>query len=90
MRDKPQLGFMTTELDPDLLSTPFGVQTKWHVITGAPCSGKTTLIDLMAGKGYRTIPQIGRVYVEGEMELCTSKGLSSSGPGTFLLGLAIL
>jgi hypothetical protein len=24
------------------------------------------------------------------VELCASKGLSSSGPGTFLLGLAIL
>ena len=67
MRDKPLLGFRTTALDPDLLSTPFGVQTQWQVLTGAPCSGKTTLIELLAGKGFRTIPQIGRVYVEAEM-----------------------
>jgi hypothetical protein len=33
----------TIELDPDLLSAPFRVQTNWHVITGAACSGKTTL-----------------------------------------------
>ena len=45
MRDKPQLDFRITELDPDLLSTPFDVQTNWHVITGAACCGKTTLID---------------------------------------------
>jgi predicted ATPase len=67
MRDKPQLDFRVTELDPYLLSTPFGVQTNWHVITGAPCSGKTTFIDLLADRGFPTIPQIGRVYVEKEM-----------------------
>jgi predicted ATPase len=67
MSDKPQHDFQAAALDPDLLSTPFDVQTNWHVITGAPCSGKTTLIDLLANKGFRTVPQIGRVYVEGEM-----------------------
>ena len=59
--------FRTTELDPDLLSTFFGVQTNWHVITGAPCSGKTTLIDQLADKGFRTVPELGRFYVEREM-----------------------
>ena len=59
--------FITTELDPDLLSTPFGIQTNWHVITGAPCAGKTTLIDQLADKGFRAVPEIGRVYVEREM-----------------------
>jgi predicted ATPase len=59
--------FGTTELDPELLSTPFGVQTNWHVITGAACSGKTTLIKQLADKGFRTVPEIGRVYIEREM-----------------------
>jgi len=59
--------FSITELDPDLLSTPFGVQTNWHVITGAPCSGKTTLIGQLAGQGYQTVPEAGRLYVEREM-----------------------
>ncbi len=54
MLDSPQHDFLTTELDPDLLSTPFRVQTNWHVITGAACSGKTTLIDLLADKGFQT------------------------------------
>ncbi|MHC4071894.1 MAG: AAA family ATPase, partial [Planctomycetota bacterium] len=53
MLDNPQRDFRTTELDPDLLATPFGIQTNWHVITGAPCSGKTTLIDQLADKGFR-------------------------------------
>jgi len=43
MLDTPQHDFRTTELDPDLVSTPFRVQTDWHVITGAPSSGKSTL-----------------------------------------------
>ena len=67
MVDSPKHDFMTTELDPDLLSTPFGVQTNWHVITGAPCSGKTTLIDQLADKGFQTNPETGRKYIEREM-----------------------
>jgi predicted ATPase len=67
MVDHPQHSFVTTELDPDLVSTPFRVQTNWRVITGAPCSGKTTLIDQLADAGFRTVPEIGRMYVEREM-----------------------
>lgn len=55
------------ELDSDLLSTPFRVQTKWHVITGAPCSGKTTLIDLVAARGFLSVPEVGRKYIEREI-----------------------
>ncbi len=44
MLDRPQHDFRTAELDPDLLSTLFRVQTNWHVITGTVSSGKTTLI----------------------------------------------
>ena len=55
------------ELDPDLLSTPFGVQTNWHVITGAASCGKTTLIDLLAEKGFQTVPEVARQYIEREL-----------------------
>jgi predicted ATPase len=57
----------TAELDPDLLATPYTFQTKWHVITGASCSGKTTLIEQLAGVGFRTVPEIGRQYFEREL-----------------------
>jgi predicted ATPase len=67
MPDSSQHDFRTTELDPDLLSTPFGVQTNWHVITGAPSSGKSTLIDQLADRGFQTVPEAGRQYVEREM-----------------------
>jgi predicted ATPase len=59
--------FRDTELEPDLLLTPFKVQTNWHVITGAPCSGKTTLIDLLADKGFPTVPEAARIFIENEL-----------------------
>jgi predicted ATPase len=67
MPEPAQRDYRTTELDPDLLSTPFRVQTNWHVITGAACSGKTTLIDQLADKGFRTVPEVARVYIHREM-----------------------
>jgi predicted ATPase len=59
--------FKSTLLNPDLLSTPYRVQTNWHVITGAPSCGKTTLIDQLAEKGYQTVPEIAHLYIEREM-----------------------
>lgn len=67
MVDSPQYDYRFTELDPDLLSMPFKIQTKWHVITGTVSSGKTTLIDLLADKGFQTMPEPGRQYFEREM-----------------------
>jgi predicted ATPase len=69
MLNTPQHDFRTTELDPDLLSTPFRVQTNWHVITGAPCCGKTTLIDQLANQGFQTVPETAHLYLEREMAL---------------------
>ena len=67
MPSTPQDDFRTTELDLDLVSTRFGVQTNWHVIAGAPSSGKSTLIHQLAGKGFRTISEIARHYFEREL-----------------------
>jgi predicted ATPase len=67
MPDSSQSDFRTTELDPDLLSTPFRVKTNWHVITGAPSCGKTTLINLLAEKGFQTVPEIAHQYIEREI-----------------------
>lgn len=63
-----QHDYRATELDPDLLTTAFEVQTNWHVITGAPSCGKTTLIDLLDAEGYRTIPEWAREYMDREIE----------------------
>ena len=67
MLDRPQHDFRTIELDPDLLSTPFKVQTNWHVISGAPSSGKTTLINQLADRGFQTVPETARRIIEQEI-----------------------
>jgi len=67
MDSKSQSEFRAIELDPDILATPFRVQTNWHVITGASSSGKTTLIDLLTIKGFQTFPEVGRQYFEREL-----------------------
>ncbi len=58
---------ITTALDRNLLSRPFEVQTNWHVLTGAACSGKTTLIEGLAGNGFEIIPESAREYFQTEM-----------------------
>ena len=65
--DNPQDTYNTNNLDLDLLSTPFEVQTNWHVITGAACTGKTTIIDLLADKGLKTVPEVARQVFEREI-----------------------
>jgi predicted ATPase len=67
MPDNSQPGFTATELDAGLLATPFRVQTNWHVITGAPSCGKTTLINLLADRGFQTAPEGARLYLEREI-----------------------
>jgi predicted ATPase len=67
MHERLQPDYRFTELEPDLLPTPFKVQTNWHVITGTVSSGKTTLIEQLAAKGFKTVPEPGRQYFESEM-----------------------
>jgi predicted ATPase len=65
--DNTQFDYREMELDAEILKTSFKTQTNWHVITGASSSGKTTLIDLLADKGYKTHPEAGRQYFEREL-----------------------
>lgn len=67
MPSSSQPDFITTDLDVNLLATPFKVQTDWNVITGTPSSGKTTLINQLAGKGFQTVPETARLYIKREM-----------------------
>ena len=34
--------------------------TRWNVITGAPSSGKTAVIEQLARRGYRVVPEVAR------------------------------
>lgn len=67
MLDNFQGKYLVKELNPASLAAPFKVQTSWHVITGAPCSGKTTLIDQLANAGYNTLHETARLYFELEI-----------------------
>jgi predicted ATPase len=55
------------ELDQELLASPFEHMTNWHVITGAPSCGKTTLVDLLTQRGFPTVEECARRYLEGEL-----------------------
>ena len=48
------------------------IDTRWQVLTGAPCSGKTTLIQAFAGQGHRVVPETARAYID----LCLARGLT--------------
>jgi predicted ATPase len=67
MPANPSRKYLTTALDPDLLTGPFDSRTNWNVITGAPSCGKTTLIDLVTAEGHRTIPEWAREHMEQEI-----------------------
>jgi predicted ATPase len=67
MPDTPHHRFISTALDSKYLLTPFATETNWHVITGAPSCGKTTLINLLAIRGFQTVPECARQYMESEL-----------------------
>jgi predicted ATPase len=39
-------------------------KTSWAVITGAPCSGKTSVVSRLATMGFRVVPEAARAYIE--------------------------
>jgi predicted ATPase len=39
-------------------------ETNWYVITGGPSSGKTTTIDILQARGYNTVIEHARHYLE--------------------------
>ena len=43
------------------------MDTEWYVITGAPSSGKTTLLERIASLDYQTVPEAARVFIDTEM-----------------------
>ncbi len=64
---KPTEEFRDAELDPGLLATPYQIQTNWRVITGAPCSGKSTLIELLAKHGHQVVTESARICIKEEV-----------------------
>jgi len=42
-------------------------QTNWCVITGAPCSGKTVVIDELERRGFHVIHEVARAYIDEQL-----------------------
>jgi len=42
-------------------------QTNWHIITGAPCSGKTSVIRELERQGYRVVHEAARAYIDQQL-----------------------
>jgi predicted ATPase len=43
------------------------IKNNWYVITGAPCSGKTTLLKFLVAKGFTVLYEVARIYIDEEM-----------------------
>lgn len=43
-------------------------KNNWYVITGGPCSGKTTILDLLKEKKYKVVYEAARWYIDEEMK----------------------
>lgn len=43
-------------------------QTNWWIITGGPSTGKSTLINNLARRGYKTIPEAARVHIDSKLD----------------------
>ena len=56
-----------SRLDPNLVNTPYKVQTNWHILTGAACTGKTTLIQELSTRGFNILPESARDYFGREL-----------------------
>lgn len=54
------------KVPPALLPDHCPVLTRWVVLTGAPCAGKTTLIKALERSGYNVVHEASRDYQEAE------------------------
>jgi predicted ATPase len=43
-------------------------RTNWYIITGAPCSGKTSVISALDQQGYRVVHEVARAYIDEELQ----------------------
>jgi len=41
--------------------------TNWYVITGAPCSGKSAVIQALARRGFNVVQETARAYIDSQL-----------------------
>lgn len=61
--------------------------TNWNVITGAPCSGKTSVLQELEKRGFRFVPEAARVYIEEQISKGRSLQDIRANEGEFQIGL---
>lgn len=44
-------------------------QTNWWIVTGGPSTGKTTLLEHLVRRGYKSMPEAARVYIDEQIAL---------------------
>lgn len=42
-------------------------RNNWYVITGGPCSGKTTVVNMLAERGFKTTIEDARHYIDSQL-----------------------
>jgi predicted ATPase len=70
-KEVPQEVPISRNIEADRLERKL-IATRWCVVTGAPCSGKTTVLMAMEQIGFTWIPEVARVYIDQEL----AKGLT--------------
>jgi predicted ATPase len=63
------------------------VLTNWNEITGAPSSGKTTLVTALQHKGHRVLHEAARIFIAAELEKGHSVHELRSDERAFQLGI---
>lgn len=44
------------------------MKNNWYVFTGAPSSGKTTIIRLLEKKGFKAVYEVARIYIDEQLK----------------------
>jgi predicted ATPase len=58
-------------------------KTEWIVITGAPCSGKTSVVASLENRGYRVVHEAARAYIDEMLKSGKSLQEIKADPLTF-------
>ncbi len=53
---------------PETPSETYGpTDTNWYILTGAPCSGKTSVINELARRGFGVVHEVARAHIEMQL-----------------------
>lgn len=63
------------------------IRTNWNVITGGPCTGKTTVIEILSRRGYKTTIEHARHYIDTQKITGRSVEEIRGNKGEFQLGV---